>query len=172
LVCPDSVAESQVSYTVQTCSASVYEPAVEYIKLASCASHVYPSGNPSTPTIGLADEIEEVQTGTHETAKPTSTNGFSSSAIPPPTSQAAPTSTVPSVLNGSPNGDAPSMPPPVDLNQPKYRWDFEHAAHVTSILSQTITHFIFYAFGTHQGSEQTMTGNVVLYIYCTWMTGT
>jgi len=83
--------------------------------------HVYPSENLANITIGFADEIEEIQTGTHEPAKPTSTNGFSSSAVSPPTSQAASASTAPSVLHGSLSGDEPSMPPPVDPNQPKYR---------------------------------------------------
>ena len=55
------------------------------------------------------------------------------------------------------------MPPPVDPNQPKYRWDFENAAQVTSILRQTVIRFTCYASGFHQGSEP-MTGNVVLYI--------
>ncbi len=128
--------------------------------------HVYPSENLVNITTGFADEVEEIQTGTHETVKPTSTNGFSSSAVPPPTSQAASTSTAPSVLHGSPNGDEPSMPPPVDPNQPKYRLDFEHAAHMTSISSHTVSYFAFYAVDIQQWSAQTMTGNMVLYIYC------
>ncbi len=134
--------------------------------------HVYLSKNLANITIGFADEVEEIQTGIHEPAKPTSTNGFPSSDVPPPVSQAASASTAPSVLHGSPSGDETSMPPPVDPNQPKYRLGFEYSVHVTSILSQTVSHSAFHALDIQQWSAWTMTGNMVLYIYCMSMTGT
>jgi len=166
--------EGQVPCTVQLHSASTFEFAADQLSSLSARKLriTRPTGNLLKSTISLADEVEEIQTGTHEPAKPTSTNGFPSSAVPPPVSQAASTSTAPSVLHGSPSGDEPSMPPPVDPNQPKYRLHFEHAAHVTSILSQTGSHFALYAFDIQQGSAQTMTGNMVLYINCMSMTVT
>ncbi|DBA95298.1 hypothetical protein WJX82_009900 [Trebouxia sp. C0006] len=89
----------------------------------------------------MDDEVEEIQTGTHEPAKPSSTNGFPSSAVPPPVSQAASTSTAPSVLHGSPSGDEPSMPPPVDPNQPKYRhqWFQTQSVVEVAVLAKSMT---------------------------------
>lgn len=89
----------------------------------------------------MDDEVEEIQTGSHEPAKPTSTNGFSSSAVPPPASQAASTSSAPSVLHGSPSGDEPSMPPPVDPNQPKYRhqWFQTQSVVEVAVLAKNMT---------------------------------
>ena len=63
-----------------------------------------------------ADEAsQDHQTASQPPQKPATSNGVSSS---PAGSQATSPA---SVLHGVPNGGAPSMPPPVDPNQPKYR---------------------------------------------------
>ena len=63
-----------------------------------------------------ADEVsQETQTASHQPLNPAAPDGLSSS---PASSKATSPA---SVLNGMPNGDAPSMPPPVDPNTPKYR---------------------------------------------------
>ena len=64
-----------------------------------------------------ADETsQETQAGTHQPSKPAAPAGSSISPASPQATSPA------SMLNGVPNGDAPSMPPPVDPNTPKYRF--------------------------------------------------
>ena len=66
--------------------------------------------------IQFADEAsQDHQSASQPPSKPAFPTGASSS---PAGSQATSPA---SVLRGVPNGDAPSMPPPVDSNQPKYR---------------------------------------------------
>ena len=70
-----------------------------------------------------ADEASpDHQSGSQQSNTANSNGSSSSPAGPQATSPA-------SVLHGVPNGDAPSMPPPVDPNLPKYRSASQYKVH-------------------------------------------